>query len=329
MMQQWIERAWQQGHPLLWLLAPLTALFIGVTALRRGLYRLGGLKSHRLSVPVVVVGNISVGGNGKTPTVLYLVELLKARGFRPGIISRGYGGHADHYPLRLTSNTPAEQCGDEPLLMARRSGVPVAVGPDRVAAGQLLIDSGEVDILISDDGMQHYRLARTLEVAVIDGERRLGNGHRLPMGPLRESPARLQQCDFRLCNGGRAQPGEWPMALVPGRWQAVDGRGHARPGAPSVAMAGIGHPPRFFATLEAMGVRPQRCVGFPDHQAYEAATLTALTPADEALLMTEKDAVKCRAFARENWYYLPVTASLGPDFDGQFMAKLKEKLDGV
>ncbi|GAA5189054.1 tetraacyldisaccharide 4'-kinase [Ferrimonas gelatinilytica] len=328
-LREWLERAWQQGHPLLWALAPLAGIFIAVSAVRRLAYRRGWLQQHTLAVPVIVVGNITVGGNGKTPTVLALVALLQRQGYRPGIISRGYGGVAAHYPLLLTPTTVAAECGDEPLLMYQRSGVPVAVGPDRVAVAQSLIETGEVDIIVSDDGMQHYRLGRLMEVAVIDGERRFGNGHRLPMGPLRESVRRLQECDFRLCNGGPAGPGEWPMTLEPGQWQAVDGRGEAKPSEPCVAMAGIGHPPRFFATLKAMGIDPKRCIGFADHQAYEPASLAALTPAKEALLMTEKDAVKCRAFARDNWYYLPVTASLGPDFDRQFLAKLKEKLDGV
>ncbi|MBW3166325.1 tetraacyldisaccharide 4'-kinase [Ferrimonas balearica] len=328
-MSKALERAWQQGHPALYLLAPLTALFALISVSRRWLYRRGWLSSPRLSVPVVVVGNISVGGNGKTPTVLYLVALLQKAGYRPGIISRGYGGKAPHYPYRVDADTPAEYCGDEPALMAQRTGVPVAVGPDRVAAAQLLIDSGEVDVLISDDGMQHYRLARQLEVAVIDGQRRFGNGWLLPMGPLRETPARLQQCDLRVCNGGEAQPGEYAMTLMPDQWQRVDGSGPAEPPAPQVAMAGIGHPPRFFDTLRSLGMAPVACHGFADHQPYKAEILTQLTDTGQSLVMTEKDAVKCRGFARSNWYYLPVTASLGRNFDTEFLRKLKESLDGL
>ncbi|MBY5993876.1 tetraacyldisaccharide 4'-kinase [Ferrimonas balearica] len=323
-MSQALERAWQQGHPALYLLAPLTGLFALISGLRRWAYRRGWLKAETLPAPVVVVGNISVGGNGKTPTVLYLVELLKRAGYRPGIISRGYGGKAPHYPLAVTPETPAAQSGDEPALMAQRSGVPVAVGPDRVAAARLLIDRGDVDILVSDDGMQHYRLARDLEIAVVDGQRRFGNGHLLPMGPLRESPARLSRCAMVICNGAEAQSGEWAMTLVPDQWQRVDGSGSESPAEPLVAMAGIGHPPRFFDTLKGLGLSLSACHGFADHQAYEADTLAALTPDGSALVMTEKDAVKCRAFARPNWYYLPVTASLGTDFDTEFLRQLKE-----
>ncbi|SHI14437.1 tetraacyldisaccharide 4'-kinase [Ferrimonas marina] len=326
-MQAWLERAWQQGHPLLWLLAPLTALFVLISTLRRWAYRRGWLEQPELSVPLVVVGNISVGGNGKTPTVIYLVELLKRQGLRPGIISRGYGGKAEHYPLRVDSQTPAELCGDEPALMARRTGVPLAVGPDRVAAAQLL--QNEVDILISDDGMQHYRLARQLELAVVDGARRFGNGWRLPMGPLREPIARLSQCDWVVCNGGQPQRGEFLMTLEPAQWRRVQDDLAASPEGDWVAMAGIGHPPRFFATLAELGTTPVACHSFADHQAYQRAELAALTQPGQSLVMTEKDAVKCRDFAQANWYYLPVTASLGADFDSQFMLKVKEVLDGV
>ncbi len=326
-MSKALERAWQEGHPALWLLAPLTALFALISGTRRWLYRRGWLTAVNVGVPVVVVGNISVGGNGKTPTVIHLVELLKRAGYRPGIISRGYGGQAPHYPFRVTADTPPAQSGDEPALMAQRTGVPVAVGSDRVAVAHSLIDSGEVDILVSDDGMQHYRLARTLEVAVIDGERRFGNGHLLPMGPLRESPARLARCDLRVCNGGEPRPGEHRMTLNPDAWQRVDGQGEQTPEGPLVAMAGIGHPPRFFHTLTGLGLAPVACHGFADHQAYQADALLALTPNGESLVMTEKDAVKCRTFARSNWYYLPVTASFGRDFDTEFLRKLRESLD--
>lgn len=327
-MSKTIERAWQQGNPALYLLAPLSWLFALITGVRRWLYRCGWLASTLPGVPVVIVGNISVGGNGKTPTVLYLVELLKSQGYQPGIISRGYGGKSEHYPLRVDSHTPAAQCGDEPALMARRSGVPLAVGPDRVAAAKLLVDSGEVDILVSDDGMQHYKLGRTLEVAVVDGERRFGNGHLLPMGPLRESQGRLAQCDLVICNGGQPQQGEWLMTLEPGQWQRLSG-GTAEPRGEAVAMAGIGHPPRFFATLRQQGILPVACHGFADHQAYDEQVLAGLAAPGQSLLMTEKDAVKCHGFARDNWYYLPVTASLGGEFDRVFLGKLKDKIHGV
>ncbi|WP_298439437.1 tetraacyldisaccharide 4'-kinase [uncultured Ferrimonas sp.] len=328
-MQRWFEQAWQQGHPLLWLLLPLNWLFIALSQLRRALFSLGLKPVVTLPVPVVVVGNISVGGNGKTPVVLYLVELLQRNGYQPGIISRGYGGDASAQPMLVNAQSDPRLCGDEPRLLAQRSGVPLAVGADRIAAAQLLLTSGEVDIIISDDGMQHYRLGRTLEVAVIDGQRRFGNGHRLPMGPLREPISRLQQCDLLICNGGRAHGAEHRMTLEPSDWQRVDGSGAEAPQGELIAMAGIGHPPRFFQTLAELGLSLSASHGFADHMAYSSALLQPLAHAQQSLLMTEKDAVKCRDFAQPNWYYLPVSASLGATFDSQFMTQLKEKLDGV
>lgn len=328
-MRAWIENAWQQGHPLLWLLAPLTALFWGITALRRMLYRLGIKQSVTMSVPVIVVGNISVGGNGKTPMVLWLVEWLRSQGYRPGVISRGYGGNSEHYPLLVTSDSHSHQVGDEPALIVQRTGCPMAVGPDRIAAATLLLESAEVDVIISDDGLQHYRLARDIELVIIDGQRRLGNGLLMPMGPLREGPSRLASVDLVITNGGEPQQGEYPMSLTPSEWlrvkdnQPVSSTEIAEREA--VAMAGIGHPPRFFDTLKALGLRPIACHGFADHQAYTVEELQGLCEPAQMLLMTEKDAVKCRSFAGEHWYYLPVTASL-PDEVAQY---LKTKLHSI
>ncbi|WP_028116633.1 tetraacyldisaccharide 4'-kinase [Ferrimonas senticii] len=328
-MQSWLEKAWQQGHPLLWLLLPLQWLFIAISGLRRWLFASGIKPSITLPVPVVVVGNISVGGNGKTPVVLYLVELLRQQGYRPGIISRGYGGDNSAHPMLVNGDSDARLCGDEPKLLAQRSGVPLAVGSDRIAAAELLLATDMVDIIVSDDGMQHYRLGRTLEVAVIDGQRRFGNGHRLPMGPLREPVSRLQQCDLLICNGGEPQADEFLMTLEPAPWQRVDGSGAAAPQGELVAMAGIGHPPRFFATISELGLNPVASHGFADHQPYSLDMLAPLAKPQQALLMTEKDAVKCRDFALANWYYLPVSANLGARFDSRFITLLKEKLHGV
>ena len=305
-----LEALWYRPCRWLWLLSPLSLLFWLITALRRQAYQLGWMPRYRAPVPVIVVGNLSVGGNGKTPVVIWLVETLRAAGWQPGVVSRGYGGKAAVYPLLLTAETPAAECGDEPRLIADRCGVPVAVAPKRAEAVQALLATGQVDLIICDDGLQHYALARDLELVVVDGERRFGNGHLLPMGPLREGLWRLGQVDAVLCNGGAAQPGEYPMALLAQTVQPLLPQERGLPTHTQVdAMAGIGHPPRFFNTLRQLGYDLQQTVAFADHQSFDAKAL-AKQFSDRPLLMTEKDAVKCREFAQANWWYLPVAAQL-------------------
>ncbi|MFV0277098.1 MAG: tetraacyldisaccharide 4'-kinase, partial [Parahaliea sp.] len=196
-----LQRDWYQGAAWLWLLRPLEALYRGLGALRRWLYRRRLLSSYRASVPVVVVGNITIGGTGKTPVVIALVEALRAAGARPGVVSRGYGGRAPHYPLVLVAGVSAAEAGDEPLLIFQRSGVPCAVAPDRPAAVRALEGGDGVDIIISDDGLQHYALGRDCEIAVLDSERGTGNGFCLPAGPLREPVSRLAAVDYVLYRG--------------------------------------------------------------------------------------------------------------------------------
>lgn len=307
-----IEKIWSGRSKLYWLLLPLSFLYGAVSGLRRLLFRCGLKKSRRMPVPVVVVGNLTAGGNGKTPVVIWLTEQLLARGYRPGVVSRGYGGKSDHYPLLITKETTTAQAGDEPVLIARRTGVPVAVAPDRTAAVAAILQHAPVDVIITDDGLQHYALQRDMEIVVIDGERRFGNGWWLPAGPMRERAGRLKQVDAVIVNGGTAQPGETAMQLMPG--DAVNlADGTRKPVAEigeCVAMAGIGHPPRFFATLNALGVTPAQCVAFPDHQSYSPEQLSALIKPGQSLLMTEKDAVKCFAFSATDWWYLPVSAAI-------------------
>ena len=209
-----LERLWYGKSGWRWALAPLALLFALVSGGRRFAYRRGWFSTYRASLPVIVVGNISVGGNGKTPVVVWLVEQLQARGWRPGVVSRGYGGKAPHYPYRLDKQSTTAQAGDEPVLIARRCGCPVVVAPKRADAVRLLEQSGEVDIIITDDGLQHYALARDIELVVVDGARRFGNGCLLPMGPLREPMTRLKRVDAIICNGGTPAQGEYPMALV-------------------------------------------------------------------------------------------------------------------
>ncbi len=218
-MRAAIEKAWYQGPGWLYLLLPLEGLFRLLSALRRRLIR-----PVYCDVPVVVVGNLAVGGSGKTPLVLAVAEHFRSLDYRVGIVSRGYGGKAPQYPLRVDADSDAVHCGDEPLLLARRSGLPVMVAPDRPAAARKLVEEDGCNLIISDDGLQHYRLGRQLELLVIDGRRGLGNGHCLPVGPLRESRSRLAQVDICVINGPSA--GGWPgftMALQPGAASRLDG----------------------------------------------------------------------------------------------------------
>ncbi|EGS1683863.1 MULTISPECIES: tetraacyldisaccharide 4'-kinase [Enterobacter] len=307
-----IARIWSGESPLWLLLLPLSWLYGLVSGIIRLLYRLGLKRAWRAPVPVVVVGNLTAGGNGKTPVVIWLVEQLQKRGIRPGVVSRGYGGKAAYYPLLLTPDTTTAEAGDEPVLIYQRTGAPVAVSPVRSDAVQALLAEHDVQIIITDDGLQHYALARDKEIVVIDGVRRFGNGWWLPAGPMRERASRLKSVDAVIVNGGVAQPGEIPMQLQPGMAiNLLTGERQAVSRLPAlVAMAGIGHPPRFFATLEQCGARLEKRVPLADHQALVAEQVDALTTSGQTLIMTEKDAVKCRAFAKENWWYLPVDAEL-------------------
>ncbi|MGR5251592.1 tetraacyldisaccharide 4'-kinase [Vibrio astriarenae] len=324
-----IERIWYQPStlatclkPLLW---PLSMLFKSISESRRKAFESGEKESYRAPVPVVVVGNITVGGNGKTPVVIWLVEQLQALGFKPGVVSRGYGGKAGQYPLLVNIDTPAEMCGDEPKLIAKRTGAPVAVDPVRSQAVKALLPQG-IDVVITDDGLQHYALQRDIEFVVVDGKRRFGNQSLMPMGPLRESLQRLESVDFIINNGGEPQHNEIAMSLEPalavnlvtGQKASVDTLTNL------VAFAGIGHPPRFFRTLETLGASVVATQGFADHQAYDKQQLNDLAQQGDNVIMTEKDAVKCGDFAQQNWWYLPVSAEL-PEKDAQrILERIKE-----
>ncbi len=317
MIVSFIERVWFEPPSLLtrcayFSLLPLSYVFTAISDHRKTQYVSGEKVVYRSSVPVIVVGNITAGGNGKTPMVIWLVEQLQAQGLRVGVVSRGYGGHAPHYPYRVTDETSAEWVGDEPLLIHLRTQCAVAVAPIRSQAVQLL--EREVDVIITDDGLQHYALARDMEFSVVDGVRRYGNGACLPAGPLREPCSRLSTVDFQINNGGVPHENEMGMRLKPTGWINVK-TGEQYDVLPeslskSVAMAGIGHPPRFFDTLKTLGVSVSNTHAFADHQAYQLEALQGLTPNGERLLMTEKDAVKCQSFAQENWWYLRVSAVL-------------------
>ncbi|SDD16129.1 tetraacyldisaccharide 4'-kinase [Aquimonas voraii] len=322
-LESWLVRRWYGSRPILPLL-PLSWLFGGVVALRRWLYRRGLLKAAPRAIPVLVVGNLTVGGAGKTPAVLALIEGLRARGWRPGVISRGHGGDA-HAAALLPEQPDPRRFGDEPSLIRKRSGVPVAVARRRSEAAALLERMGEVDLLIADDGLQHYALARDIEVLVVDGERRFGNAALLPAGPLREPLARAGACAARVCNGGTPQSGEWSMRLQAQALRAL-GEGSAQPpeGGRVHAVAGIAHPARFFASLRALGFDPIEHA-FADHHPFVATDLEFAD--DLPVLMTEKDAVKCGRFASARCFYLPVSASLPEALFDLLHARLKAAQD--
>ena len=301
------ERHWYRFSWLSALLAPLSLGFGAVAGVRRFAYRAGWFRAERLPVPVVVVGNLVVGGTGKTPLVLWLADALRARGARPAIVSRGHGG-ANERPCEVAIGGDAVRFGDEPLLLAERSGVPVWIGRDRVQAARAAIAAHpDRDLVICDDGLQHYALARDFEIAVED-ERGYGNGLLLPAGPLREPPSR--QVDATVVNGAPARSGAFAMRLEPAGFRGVrdpqrTAAADALRGRRLHAVAGIGNPARFFATLASLGLAftPH---AFPDHHAFAPADLDF--PDCDAVLMTEKDAVKCRAFSRDDLYALRVEA---------------------
>jgi len=325
-------RIWY-GPPNAWSFAllPLSWLYCGVVLLRRLGYRRGWLASERLQVPVIVVGNISVGGTGKTPLVLWLAQRLVAQGRHPGILTRGYGGKARDWPCLVHADSDPVAVGDEPVLLARRAGCPVVAGPDRIAAGLRLVRDLGCDILISDDGLQHYRLQRDLEIAAVDAQRGLGNRRCLPAGPLREPPGRLAQVGLVVHTGAPGQvkargPGH-RLELVPGAAVNLAEPGRTRPlvawcGEPLTAVAGIGNPGRFFALLRSAGLDPVERA-YPDHHPFRAEDAAGW--GEGAVLMTEKDAVKCAGLARPNHWYLPVEARP----DGAFVTALDQRLEGL
>lgn len=317
----WLEEIWYDGRAGAALLAPLAGLFRCLAALRRHAYRRGWCAVVRMRVPVIVIGNLSVGGTGKSPLVAALAARLRDRGLRVGILTRGYGA-AITAPLAVGRDALAARVGDEPAMLAAVTGAQVVVSPDRVAGARLLENLG-VELILCDDGLQHYALARDLEIAVIDGLRGLGNGRLLPAGPLREGPARLDEVDWVVVNGSaQTAPAHWRgrlgtlcMELVPEaargvddprRWRRIeDFRGSA-----VHAVAGIGHPARFFAMLRRAGLDVIEHA-FADHHAYHRSDLDFGDGLP--ILMTAKDAVKCREFADAGCWEVPVVARLLPD----------------
>lgn len=306
-----------------WLTA-FSMLFIDIVRFRRFLYRKGFLTSTALPCPVIIVGNLSVGGTGKTPLVIALANYLKQQGFRPGVISRGYGGNHKAEAIQVTASSDPQQVGDETVLIAKQTGCPVAVAAKRVEGAQLLLKNTDCNIILSDDGLQHYALKRDIEIAVIDGERRFGNNSCLPGGPLREPLERLNEVDFIIVNGTPAEGREIPMTIKAD--MAINLRsGEQKPlaefkGQPCHAIAGIGHPERFFNLLASYGLSIENH-SFPDHHVFSAKEINFRDP--KPVLMTEKDAVKCTGFVNDKHWYVPVSVHLPDTFYSQLLNLLK------
>ena len=322
---KWLINSWYQPHPIRWLLWPLSALYSAVISIRRLLYRLNIFKQHRLTVPVIIVGNISVGGTGKTPFVIWLVKQLQQTGLRPGVISRGYGGKAESYPQIVTPQSDPTVVGDEPIIISRHTNCPMVVAPDRVAAGQMLLQQFDCNIIIADDGLQHYALTRDIEIIVVDGDRLFGNQYCLPAGPLREPLSRLDDIDFVVHNGNAMDASvEYSMSLSQGQainLVAPDLKKDLTDfiNQPVHAVAGIGHPQRFFNQLAEQSLTIHQHP-FADHHAFQKSDLEFND--DKPILMTEKDAVKCQSFAKKNMWYIPIDATISGKLEQLIIAKL-------
>lgn len=320
-------RAWYGKSSWVYALLPLSWLFALISATRK--FVLVRFLQKKLSVPVLIVGNISIGGTGKTPLIIELVKYLQQHGHKPGVVSRGYGGSAPHYPYVLNPQSQALEAGDEPLLIYRSTQCSVCVAPDRVAAAQQLEREG-CTIILSDDGLQHYRLGRALEIAVVDGQRLFGNQQLLPVGPLRESVKRLKTVDLIVINNPASKESLsgfhhlYCMKVKPLAWRKILSWQEAslvdiELKSPIHAVAGIGNPERFFKTLDTLSLHYYaHC--FPDHHKFCADDFSAYR--DDTVVMTEKDAVKCLAFAKPEWYSLIVGAHLNEHFWQAFQHKL-------
>jgi len=322
---EWLTKSWYQTHPIRWLLWPLSIVYCSIITCRKLLYKVGLFKQYAVKAPVIIVGNITIGGTGKTPFVIWLAKQLQHAGFRPGIISRGYGGKADNYPMSVTSDSDPRQVGDEPIIIARQSQCPMVVAPNRVAAAQQLLEQFDCNIIIADDGLQHYALARDIEIVIVDSKRLFGNQHCLPSGPLREPLSRLEHVDFIVHNGSEAAA---DFVMTTSQGMAINlvepniTKKISEFGKQTVhAIAGIGYPQRFFNQLSEQGLSllPH---SFADHHPYQADDLAFDDQLD--ILMTEKDAVKCQHFANKNMWYIPIEATISGKLDQHLLNKIAE-----
>ena len=324
-----LQRAWYQGHRALSVLWPLEQLYRFIVQRKRAQFLRGETETYRAPVPVIVVGNLTVGGTGKTPLILWLIEYCRAQGLRVGVVSRGYGAQPPSVPWSVSASDSAQQAGDEPLLIVQRSGVPLVIAPQRAQAVQQLLAEQALDIILSDDGLQHYGLARDIELVLIDAARGLGNQRCLPMGPLREPVERLQSVDAILLNGAQSDSEQGfamqlqPIELVHVRTGRREPLTYFPAGQRIHAVAGIGNPQRFFNTLETLRWLPI-AHPFADHAEFTAQDLEFSD--DYPVLMTEKDAVKCRAFAADHCWYLQVAAQPSAAFAAWFAQRLQPLL---
>ena len=321
-----LQYSWYNNNFLTLLLRPLTWLYCGLMYGRRVAYGIGLLKRHRLNIPIIIVGNLTVGGTGKTPMVVHIAHLLKRSGYSPGIISRGYGGRARSWPQQVRPDADPVMVGDEAILISRRCGCPMAVGPDRAKTASLLQKHSGCDIIISDDGLQHYALERDVEIVVIDGMRRFGNGLCLPAGPLREPVSRKDRVDFVITNG-IASHNEYSMSYHGETLVNLNNSEQTcaiseLAGKEVHVIAGIGNPARFFEQMRRKGLKVIEHP-FDDHHLFSAEDLRFSD--DKPVLMTEKDAVKCQRYAGENMWYLPIEIEMNNDFDMQLLNLLEKK----
>ena len=331
-----LERAWHERAGWLILLWPVSVLFQALTAIRRAAQQSKQRPAY-LTAPLIVIGNISLGGTGKTPLLITLSQELQKQGFKPGIISRGYGGDAPSYPFAVNIDSDVSQSGDEAFLIAEKTGCPVYVDPDRSAALQALLLHEDVDVVLSDDGLQHYNLYRDLEIVVVDGQRLFSNGFCLPAGPLRESMNRLKEAQHIVVNGEPAREipqlaGASKMQLEPRSFvNMVSGEKRPFAGAPFnmgnrlQAVSALGNPQRFYALLERLPYQVEM-FSFPDHHRFTAEDFEQEgIDMHQPVVMTEKDAVKCRQFAKNNFWYLSVEVNL----ESQFFERLTEDIRRV
>lgn len=315
-------KSWYQTPKLVtYLLAPLAGCYRCFALGKYHAYRRNWLPAKTFQVPIIVIGNLTVGGAGKTPLVIALAKALQKRGFKPGIVSRGYGAKNNNFPFLIDENTPVLQAGDEPLLIAQRTQLPVVIDPNRPRAVASLLANFAVDVVLADDGLQHYRLARTVEIVVVDGERRFGNGFCLPAGPLREPLSRLSRVNFIVANG-QALASEQCMRLVPESICQLNPPFATLPADVKRvhAVAGIGHPERFFQALRLQGLNVI-AHPFPDHHWFQPADFKFHE--DLPIIMTEKDAVKCMKFQNNNLYVQKINAKIPNDFVAKLINLLK------
>jgi len=328
-VHNFFDKIWYGRYPAAALLAPFGVIFHVFVAIRRAAYRYGLVPSYRAEIPVIIVGNVTVGGTGKTPLVIWLVNYLQHHGYKPGVISRGYQGRAKNWPQQVRADSDPQMIGDEAIVLARRAKCPIAVGPKRADSVRALMDYADCDIIVSDDGLQHYGLERDVEILVVDGVRRFGNGRCLPAGPLREPISRIKEVDLTVVNGipGR---GEFEMKTVARYLYPLSG--DAAPvaietlmGSKVHAVAGIGNPERFFDLLRIKGLRAEKH-RFVDHHRFIPADFDF----EDALpiIMTEKDAVKCEHFRLKDAWYLPIDIEMPEVFGHRLTSTLKEAVNG-